>query len=241
MNNKVSMKDVFQILSTDFHNEKVSTADGVLTFHNELGPKIHKLILDDGYEDPLVIEFAPKVRVCIPLDSFGVGDRSATSASVAKNIATLLNSLLNNQYELSKTTFLSTSLYEISIEGGRKFEGEPSSFLPRSIIRAMGTKVKIGYNFKSADSLLEKHARELQKISYDVLLSIAKSSEPITYTFKDEYGEHQIEVFFDAYSKERLVMVVAIDSDWNARFAKRTNSKVYEITPKDYDSSQGSR
>ena len=82
MNNKVSMKDVFQILSTDFHNEKVSTADGVLTFHNELGPKIHKLILDDGYEDPLVIEFAPKVRVCIPLDSFGVTSEIVNSVSL---------------------------------------------------------------------------------------------------------------------------------------------------------------
>lgn len=81
------------------------------------------------------------------------------------------------------------------------------------------------------DELLEQHANEFKKIDYNILLSIAKSGDPLTYTFEDENGSHQIELFFDYYNDKKMEMVLAIDSNWRGRFDKKTKARVFEIFP----------
>ena len=81
----------------------------------------------------------------------------------------------------------------------------------------------------TTEALLEQHLNELKKLDFNILLSIAKSREPLTYTFVSEDGEHQIEAFFQEYSEVELELVVAIDSQWKARFEKDGLTKSVKI------------
>jgi len=78
-------------------------------------------------------------------------------------------------------------------------------------------------------TLLDKHSDRIQSLGFDILLSIAKSEEPLTYSFTTENGEHQIEVFFSSFSDDELQMVVSLDSNWNARFKKQDKVKTINI------------
>ena len=79
--------------------------------------------------------------------------------------------------------------------------------------------------------LLNLHVNEITKIKFSVLLSIARSEEPLTYTFIDSDKEYQIEVFFNSFSDEGLEMVVAMDSNWEGRFKSSDTTRVVTIRP----------
>jgi hypothetical protein len=82
---------------------------------------------------------------------------------------------------------------------------------------------------KSLTELLDEQVRELGKLSFNFLLSVAKTKEPLTYTFNSDGAEHQIEVLISNLDDAQLEMIVAIDSGWKARFDKGSITRTVKI------------
>ena len=83
-------------------------------------------------------------------------------------------------------------------------------------------------------NVYSKQIEELQKLSFQFYFSIAKSKEPLTFTFVDsESTEHQCEVFFDNISDDELIVYFGFDSEWQARFKETSNTYGYALSSKD--------
>lgn len=82
----------------------------------------------------------------------------------------------------------------------------------------------------SDGQLIESQIVELKKLSFGFYYGIALSKEPLTYTYKDDSEvEHQIEVFFQDFSEDEIILCVSIDTNWSGRFDKSSNLAVYSV------------
>lgn len=108
-------------LSPYTENGELKIKDDTLIFSNKSRVKIEKLILSDGYEDPLFINFSDLgVELILPLDE--LVDEKMDSAMAAQRLSSLLDSLLSERYKLDKSEFAGTCIYRISTKGNLNFK-----------------------------------------------------------------------------------------------------------------------
>ena len=77
---------------------------------------------------------------------------------------------------------------------------------------------------------LDKQIEAIKGMGFEVLLGVARSKEPLTYSYiSDEGDESQVEAFFTSFSDEELEMVVALDSNSQARFKPQDITKTVHL------------
>ncbi len=59
--------------------------------------------------------------------------------------------------------------------------------------------------------MVEKHIAAISTLSYDFLLGIALSKEPLTYSYVDSGEELQVEVQVKKTSEDELEVLIAVD------------------------------
>lgn len=135
------MRQVVQILEADLNQYikagQVKITDGALTFSNSNNLQIKKFILDDGYEDPLVINFGSGLpMVSIGLDQFL--DKKGNQAT-AQKMRTLLEALLVGKYRLERWSLGKRSVYYIFTKDDQQFKDvSRQGFIPVFVMRAWG-------------------------------------------------------------------------------------------------------
>lgn len=69
--------------------------------------------------------------------------------------------------------------------------------------------------------MFESQLNELQKLSYDFYRTLAKGEEPLTYSFVENDGaEHQVEVSVEIGDANNIMVEIAFDTYYKARFDK---------------------
>lgn len=79
-----------------------------------------------------------------------------------------------------------------------------------------------------------QQVNELQKLSYDFYAGLASGKEPLTYAYslddKEDKGI-QVEVNAVVMSPDQLRVDIDFDSDWSARWIKKTDGFYFTLTP----------
>lgn len=141
------MRQVVQILEAELNQYikagQVKITDGALTFSNSNNLQIKKFILDDGYEDPLVINFGSGLpTVSIGLDQFL--DKKGSQAT-ARKLGDLLRALLEARYKLEELALGGVTIHRITTKSGQKFESSLAysgipSWMPAFAVRRWGRR-----------------------------------------------------------------------------------------------------
>ena len=107
--------------------------------------KIKKLILDDGYEDPLEIDFSPLAPTLqLSLDTLGIGNIKVDSAKVAERLSLLIKSLLDDAYSIEKISLFNATIYQIKTESkSYKATAKKAPLMPAFAIEAFGKRTVI--------------------------------------------------------------------------------------------------
>ena len=75
------------------------------------------------------------------------------------------------------------------------------------------------------DELIQNQANEFRKMNYGLLLAIAKTGDPLTYTFEHGGENYQVEISFDSFSDKKLEMIVSVDLNGKSK------TKLYDVLP----------
>lgn len=116
--------------------------DNALSFHASDEISIKKLILDDGYEDPIEVSFTPQaLTLQVPVDAFGIGNARISSAQIVEDLGSFISSLLDSAYRLEKISLFNATIYQIKTDSKsyRAFAKE-TSLIPAFIVEAFGKR-----------------------------------------------------------------------------------------------------
>jgi hypothetical protein len=80
-------------------------------------PRVSKIFLDDGNEDPISVQFAERMPFLgFQLENFGVGTMHADARQAAARLSRFLVGILNKQYKLTRRSLAGCEIYTMYVE-----------------------------------------------------------------------------------------------------------------------------
>lgn len=113
---------------------RVNIKDSVLTFPQKGFPKIEKLILDEGYEDPVKVQFSPTSPTMeFPIDIF---------SKQQGTLGEFLRGLLDGNFKIEERELAGALLYVIRIDdysfSSVYRKGLVAQLIPTMLVRVLG-------------------------------------------------------------------------------------------------------
>lgn len=128
--------DLVATLTEEIASGYVSIKDNALTFYKEGFPRIEKLVLDEGYEDPVRVQFSPTDPVVeFPIDIF---------STQKGTLGEFLKALLSGRFKIEERELAGALLYIIQVDGHifssiyRK--GLVAQLMPIALVGALGRR-----------------------------------------------------------------------------------------------------